>query len=709
MRQVITIVAGVLISTAAFAQDSLNVSRIWQMHAWSYANGIASRDTLAFVATDMGLKVFNIANPSRLELVGNEENSPVNPQDLAISGDYAYVANGENGLRIVDISDPSAPAGVGPGMLPAYACEVAVAGNYVYVADCGCGLRIFNVSDPDTPVEAGSWTEVDGASGVAVSGNFLYLAASWSDGLIILDITNPVEPVAVGEYDTPGTAVDVAVRDSLAYVADDLSLRIIDVSEPSQPTEVGFYPADSCSIGSVQVRDSYAYLGTWGRGLIILNITNPAAPLEAGECPTDGGATDVAVSGGIACVSDYNMGVRVIDVANVEDPVAVGGWDTMWRVDGVTVNGDYAYVMEMGIGFSPCWMHVFDISSPAAPREISDTWIWDWCSHLEIGGNYVYVAGGSGLWVLDVSDPAEPRRIGHCSTRGAQDVAVRDTLAYIADADSGLKVISVADTSALSILGSCDTPGWAEGIALSGSFAYVADGDSGLRIMDISDPTVPVEVSNVPSQYAFDVAVSGNYACVADSNHVQIIDVSNPTAPVEAGSYDTPGVAWHVTVSNDYAYVASRSGGLRVLDLSDPAAPVESGYYDTPGEAQGVAAAGTVAYVADLDYFGIYDVSQIVGVPPRTPRVPSMFALHAAYPNPFNAVTTITFDLPKAGKMMLRVFDLLGREVAVLKDGVMEAGSHRVTFDGSDMASGMYFVRMEAGEFVQTRNLVLLK
>jgi hypothetical protein len=55
------------------------------------------------------------------------------------------------------------------------------------------------------------------------------------------------------------------------------------------------------------------------------------------------------------------------------------------------------------------------------------------------------------------------------------------------------------------------------------------------------------------------------------------------------------------------------------------------------------------------------------------------------------------------------VFDVLGREVAVLKDGLVEAGTHRVTFDGSNLASGIYFARLDAGKFSQTRKLMLLK
>ncbi len=89
--------------------------------------------------------------------------------------------------------------------------------------------------------------------------------------------------------------------------------------------------------------------------------------------------------------------------------------------------------------------------------------------------------------------------------------------------------------------------------------------------------------------------------------------------------------------------------------------------------------------------------------------VPEAFALHAAYPNPFNPTTEIRFDLPEATQVRLTVYDALGREVERLLDGPMQAATHTVTFDAADLPSGVYLYRLEAGAFVQTRRMVLMK
>lgn len=101
-------------------------------------------------------------------------------------------------------------------------------------------------------------------------------------------------------------------------------------------------------------------------------------------------------------------------------------------------------------------------------------------------------------------------------------------------------------------------------------------------------------------------------------------------------------------------------------------------------------------------------VTEAKSQPPLS-GLPSRFELLPAFPNPFNPRTDIVFALPRFGHVSLRVLDLLGREVAVLKDGFVEAGTHRMTFDGSGLASGIYFAQLKAGEFVQTRKLMLLK
>ena len=89
--------------------------------------------------------------------------------------------------------------------------------------------------------------------------------------------------------------------------------------------------------------------------------------------------------------------------------------------------------------------------------------------------------------------------------------------------------------------------------------------------------------------------------------------------------------------------------------------------------------------------------------------VPSTFELSQNYPNPFNPTTTISFSLPLKSFATLKVFDITGREVASLINEELSAGKYSQSWNALNVSSGVYFYRLEAGSFVQTKKLVLLK
>jgi flagellar hook assembly protein FlgD len=89
--------------------------------------------------------------------------------------------------------------------------------------------------------------------------------------------------------------------------------------------------------------------------------------------------------------------------------------------------------------------------------------------------------------------------------------------------------------------------------------------------------------------------------------------------------------------------------------------------------------------------------------------LPDAFSVKAAYPNPFNPATMLSFSLPEVAKVTLNVFDVQGRLVATLVNGLREAGQHQVTFDGSNLSSGVYLYTLQAGSYSATGKMVLMK
>lgn len=106
---------------------------------------------------------------------------------------------------------------------------------------------------------------------------------------------------------------------------------------------------------------------------------------------------------------------------------------------------------------------------------------------------------------------------------------------------------------------------------------------------------------------------------------------------------------------------------------------------------------------------GTYNVGLSVAVEEIVGELPSAYSLEPSYPNPFNPSTSITFSVPVTGHVVIRVFDILGREVTTLVDEVAAAGTYRTTFDAGRLPSGAYMYRMEAGEFTAVKSAVLVK
>ncbi len=107
--------------------------------------------------------------------------------------------------------------------------------------------------------------------------------------------------------------------------------------------------------------------------------------------------------------------------------------------------------------------------------------------------------------------------------------------------------------------------------------------------------------------------------------------------------------------------------------------------------------------------WGIRLNGAITGIQPTSNNVPGKFALYQNYPNPFNPTTNIRFDIPKDGNVSIKVYDVLGRQVSSVVDEFKKAGEYSVSFDASNLASGAYFYKITAGDFVETKKMMLIK
>jgi hypothetical protein len=172
-------------------------------------------------------------------------------------------------------------------------------------------------------------------------------------------------------------------------------------------------------------------------------------------------------------------------------------------------------------------------------------------------------------------------------------------------------------------------------------------------------------------------------------------------------------------VRGNFVFQSNYSEGLRILDISNIEAPVEVAFFDTvPGDNS----AGFAGSWSNYPFFpsgnivvtsrseGLFVVRPTaIQVNTDTEEVPEGFTLSAAYPNPFNPETTVTVTLPAAQPLTVGVYNMLGRRVALLFDGVLEAGTHPLRFDAAGLSGGTYVIRAESGQAVVSRQAVLIK
>ena len=243
-------------------------------------------------------RVIDVSTPTAPVEVGSLGLGPAYGVDL--SGSYVYVATSgawfsSGTLTVIDVATASSPVVVGMLELPGDASGVAVAGDYAHVTwgDSSSGeggLWVIDVTVPNAPAAIGSRDTPGVARGVAVAGGYAYVTVTDGDtgvgGMLVIDVSTPSNPVEVGFVETSecfvGTsefASEVAVSGEYAYVACDapwweighsaLSLRVIDVSAPSAPVEVGLF--ETVGAGGVTVSDGYVYFAAGDAGMYIFD------------------------------------------------------------------------------------------------------------------------------------------------------------------------------------------------------------------------------------------------------------------------------------------------------------------------------------------------------------------------------------------------------------------------------------------------------
>jgi hypothetical protein len=531
-------------------------------------------------------------------------------------GNIVVQGRGSGSLELIDYSTPSAPTVASRLRTQDIggALSFATSGNYVIYATGGYGgFAIVDISDTSHPVMT-SYTSCGDYScdSLAVSGNYLFISTT-NNGLLVFDISNKSAPTQLNSSNallTGGySASDMKVVGNYLYVADQRNgLDIIDISTPASPTHVGNFQTDkSGSNGGTAYGDAtgldvvggYAYVAAYQEGLYIIDVSNPAAPTQAGVYTNGDYAWTVRVNGNYAYLANYNSGLEVIDVSNKAAPTLAGNYPDQ-RYTAVQYSGGKAF---MGSGRDG--LHIIDVSAPATPTLLGAVKTNGLPQHVSFYGNYAYVVddsyyGTDNVFIYDVTDPRNASVLGsiHPAQGSISSSNVTGTRLYVSQCYNGLAIYDLTDPTSPSLVtrvtGSYDC---LERMATNGNYLYATNGSTGMKSFQVLGGA-PAEVGSLAlGSQARDIKVSGSYAYVAMDGGIAVVDISTPASPSVAATYATTNPVYSLDLVGTTLYAASGNTGLIILDISTPASPSLAGTQDISGDARAVSVSGNHAYL----------------------------------------------------------------------------------------------------------------
>ncbi len=654
---------------------------------------------------------------------------------------------------------------VGTYDTPGDAYDVAVSGNYAFVANDAFGLHVIDISNPANPGLVGAYNTSGSSYGVAVYGDYAFVADG-TTGLQVIDISNPGSPTLVGSYNTPGSAQDVVIFEGYAYVADlGSGLQVIDVSNPASPTRTGSYDTPGLSWG-VTVSGGCAYVADYASGLQVIDVSNPASPALLGTCDTPGNAQGVSVVEDYAYVADYTSGLQVIQMfqndvdseRNIGQSLAVdGSTDMIFRSRLVTTQTN-SVTWELSANGGVNWQAVaadgtwnlFAIPGSDLLWRSTHTWaahgVNPGVTHVEIDWLYESASIDS---IVDVPDDQGGWVRAHL-TRSSRDFPDGATFP-ISNYGIWQRVDNPALIAALSAMSTSEPdesvagevpsliplpvithqgrvyiqsrPGLAASSFPTGIWEWVA-----------SVPALQQDayIARVPT--AADSSGAGtNYAVFVTTTHTTTPSIWYVSGPDSGYSLDNiaPGVptgftvahntgsgnvlAWDESEDDDFQY-------FRVYRSTDPdfvPSPSNLVHSTTETSWNDPEYDGWSVYykITALDYVGNESDPASAGTVTAAtgPVVPQTWGLHPNVPNPFNPTTTIRYDVPAGGgEVTLRIYDVSGKLIRTLVDEPQTAGEKTVTWNGRDtqgrgVASGVYFYRLQAPGYEKTLKMTLIQ
>lgn len=599
-----------------------------------HSNSLVVRDNLALIADGgEGVIVLDITDPHNLKKVGDTEIDG-NAQDLALwKEEYAYVAAGRDGLRLVKIKKNGEVSEIKEGRSDERADVTRINGDRLYVGGDE-KLKIFDLKEnAKKPELVGSYSvnaDIQDIQIVKQDDRMLAYLAADRLGVLSLDVSKPVSITEYLKFDTPGRAMGVFVYDGYALVADgNKGLRLYDlaIKDDIRPIEPPFETWGETT--QVAVKDSHLYLADGASGLRVLEylVQLQAEPQNGVPQATAERAIVNADNPSNLYLADGGRGLRVLRSNNLQEvsfydtPGYAGAAVIRWQ-EGRAVVADKNDLLVLDITELKNPNNTFpQIRLLGALGQGGESDIYD--VQLSTDGRLAYVANGAkGFWVVDISDPAKPKRVGNEALAGqAVDLEMARGYAYIAGNLGGLIIVNSKDSNTPARVFPKDpgTPFLKDVMAVdvidrSGQPLYVyTASQEGFCVVRFVDPEQPVELNcqevngsakdvmvDVVSQRAYLVTtakIDDGAGATKENGFLYVYSVAQPDNPQQMSVTPMEMPLNRVTANGELVYLSSGDQGLRVVNVQNPVQIIAT--YNYPPLAKFFVVRDQFAYVTD--------------------------------------------------------------------------------------------------------------
>ncbi|MBN2764167.1 MAG: T9SS type A sorting domain-containing protein [Bacteroidales bacterium] len=343
---------------------------------------ITLTDNIMFAAAyDSGMYIYNIASPASPVKTGSMPLTGVT--EVFVDHNNAYAIRRDQGFSVIDITTLSSPVEIYHYETAGFAMGIDLEGNYAYIAEEYNGLRILDVSDPSEITRKG-FLQIDKVYDVGVNGTYAYLACM-EDGIQVIDVSDPEKPILNNTIPVTDYALQIVIEENKAYILfDNNEMRIIDISQPSSPSELGSLLIKG-SVKSLCIEGNIAYVAAGDSGIRFIDVSDASQPGEIGFHSIGDYVLGLDVDAGYAYVANWDSGWSIVSLESLDNPVETARIKTEYPVRGIKKQGEYAYLQ------CDYLFDVYHVTDPFHPVEVA--WYNDVNSilYFEVQDNLIYI------------------------------------------------------------------------------------------------------------------------------------------------------------------------------------------------------------------------------------------------------------------------------------------------------------------------------